>query len=156
MSDDDGFEQLWSTHWTSVVRTTTLVTGDVQEAMDIAQEAFARAYEHWGKVGSLQVPHAWVHRVATNLAISHRRRHRPPLQPPPAVEPPDEPNEELMTALRALSPAQRAVVVLRFHLDWSVDEVAAALGKRPGTVRALTHQGLERLRSTVSKEPQDG
>ena len=44
------------------------------------------------------------------------------------------------------------MIALRFYLDWSVNDVAQALGKRPGTVTALTHQGMERLRSLLQEE----
>jgi RNA polymerase sigma-70 factor (ECF subfamily) len=72
------------------------------------------------------------------------------------VHDPDIPDAELMDALTILTPAQRAVVALRFYLDWTVEDVAQALGKRPGTIRALTHQGIERLRSQLKEEQPDG
>jgi RNA polymerase sigma factor (sigma-70 family) len=92
--------------------------------------------------------------VVANLAISWRRRQRfrarrpLPAEPEsrPEVEPPDP---QMMTALRSLSPSQRAVVVLRYFADQSVEDVARALGKRAGTVRALSFQGLERLRDLL-------
>jgi RNA polymerase sigma-70 factor (sigma-E family) len=154
---DEAFEALWRSHFRAVVRTAYLVTGDVQEAQDVTQEAFTRALERWRRVATLDRPEAWVHKVATNLAISHRRKKRPPgLPSSEAVPPPDPPDDALLRALKDLTPQQRAVIVLRFYLDWSVDEVAQALGKRPGTVTALTHQGLSRLRATVSRELSDG
>jgi DNA-directed RNA polymerase specialized sigma24 family protein len=92
--------------------------------------------------------------VAVNLAISWRRRQRvrlaKPVEPEAAVPGPAEPDLELMAALRELSPAQRAAVVLRHYADRSVLEVASALGKRPGTIRALTAQGVARLRQALS------
>ncbi len=48
-------------------------------------------------------------------------------------------------ALASLPPDQRAVVVLRFHLDWSVDAIAEALGCKQGTVKSRLHRGLQRL-----------
>ncbi|MDP9343470.1 MAG: hypothetical protein M3Q23_15540 [Actinomycetota bacterium] len=51
-----------------MVRGAYLITGDREEAADVAQEAFARAYERWGLVSRLDRPGAWVERVATNLA----------------------------------------------------------------------------------------
>ncbi len=45
-----------------------------------------------------------------------------------------------------LTPAQPAVILLRYYLDWSAIETAKAVGKNPATVRVLTHQGIERLR----------
>ncbi len=151
------FEALWRTHFRRVARTAFLVTGDAQEAMDVAQEAFVRGLQHWRTVSKLERPEAWIHRVATNLAISEKRRRRPrPLVAEQVLLPSDPPDDELARALRSLTPAQRAVIAMRFYLDWPVDEVARALRKRPGTVRALTHQGMERLREILSKERRDG
>ena len=64
----------------SVARTAFLIVGDAEEASDITQEAFVRALQHWRKVGKLEKPEGWVHRVATNLALSWRRR-KPPVAP---------------------------------------------------------------------------
>jgi RNA polymerase sigma-70 factor (sigma-E family) len=153
----DDFEELWRDHFRSVTRTAYLITGDPQEAYDCAQEAFVRALQRWSKVGSLEKPEGWVHRVAANLAISSARRHRFPrtIQTPSVVSAPEPPDDELRRALLQLTPAQRAVIALRFYLDWSVGEVAEALGKAPGTVRALTHQGMQRLRESAPQETTD-
>ncbi|MEA2522627.1 MAG: hypothetical protein QOI81_2273 [Actinomycetota bacterium] len=152
----DDFEELWVRHYAAVARTAFLVSGDREAAMDDAQEAFARAFQHWGKVSKLERPEGWVHKVATNLAVSRARRRRPPrmtVRTEPGPEPPDD---ELFAAIGSLTPAQRAVIALRFYLDWSVADVALALGKQPGTVTALTHQAMVRLREQLSKERHDG
>ena len=158
--NSDEFEDLWKEHFQSVARTAYLVTGDIHEATDCAQEAFVRALQRWPTVRNLDRPEGWVHRVATNLAISSARRKRfskkiariPLKASMPGPEPPDD---ELQRAMLLLTESQRAVVALRFYLDWSVDEVAAALGKAPGTVRALTHQAMERLRDSIQQEVAD-
>ncbi len=153
------FESFCREHFVSVARTAFLITGDVEEAEDLAQEAFVRAYEGWGRVSDMERPDAWVHRVVTNLAISSWRRRRvrssqgvPPLQDVPE---PDAPDVVLARALRSLTPAQRAAVVLRYYLDWSATEAAEALGKKASTVRVLTHQGLARLRELIPEEAND-
>jgi RNA polymerase sigma-70 factor, ECF subfamily len=149
----DDFEALWTAQYWSVTRTAYLITGDVEEAKDCAQEAFVRALQRWPKVRALDRPESWVHRVATNLAISTTRRRRP--RGRTAADPvlqPDPPDEDLRRALLSLTRDQRAVVALRFYLDWSVEDVAAALGKAPGTVRAVTHQAMERLRTSVRED----
>jgi RNA polymerase sigma-70 factor (sigma-E family) len=152
-AEDAKYEAFFREQFPKVARTAAIVTGDLQDGMDVAQEAMARAYHHWRKVSSMERPDAWVHRVATNLALSRlrRRRSRPVVEDLPAPEP-TVLDDELLGAVRSLSPAQRSVIALRFYLDWSVDDVAEALGKKPGTVRALTHQGMERLRSLLQEE----
>jgi len=153
----DEFERLWKMHFPAVTRTAYLILGDSHEARDIAQEAFTRAFQHWRKVSRLDCPEGWVHRVAANLAVSAcRRRALTRVEPQLTVGGPEPPDDELARAVAALTPAQRAVIAMRFYLDWSVDDVAHALGKRPGTVRALTHQAMERLRRDLSEGRRDG
>jgi RNA polymerase sigma-70 factor (ECF subfamily) len=148
------FEALWREEYARVFRTAVLVTGDRQEAADVTQEAFARAYERWRTVSRADNPGAWVQRVAVNLALTWRRRQRlraRELALQPSVEPqPDLPDPELFAALRALPAQQRAAVVLRHWLDLSIEETARTLGKRPGTVKALTSQGLANLRRRLT------
>ena len=141
-----------------MVRTAYLITGDREEAADVTQEAFARAYERWRSVSRMDRPGAWVTRVAVNLALSSRRRLRlreRPGRSRPSAEPTAPFDPDLMDGLRALTPAQRAVVALRYLMDRSVEDVAHDLGKRPGTVRALTSQALQRLRQRLGREVDD-
>ncbi|HEX9824051.1 MAG TPA: SigE family RNA polymerase sigma factor [Actinomycetota bacterium] len=145
------FESLCRREYPAVVRTAYLITGDREEAVDVAQEAFARAYLRWRQVSRLDRPAAWLQRVAANLSISWQRRRRYEDRVSGLFERPDEdpsPDEALMVmeALLLLTPAQRAAVVLRHYADQSVEQTARALGKRPGTIRALTSQGVARLR----------
>lgn len=155
--DDEVFVALWRGQFKAVARTATAITGSSEDGVELAQEAFARAYQHWRKVSRMERPDAWVHKVAANLAISQQRRNRirPAATKEQSVQNPEPADEQLLASLRALSPAQRAVICLRFYLDWSVDDVAEALRKRPGTVRALTHQGMQRLRADLTKESRD-
>lgn len=153
----EGFERLWREEYPRVVRTAWLITGDREEAADVAQETFARAYERWRTVSALDRPGAWLHRVAANLSLTWRRRRARERHPTvsEAIDPVEIPDPALFDALRALAPAQRAAVVLRHWADLSVEDTAIALGKRPGTVKALTHQGLARLRELLAREEDD-
>jgi RNA polymerase sigma-70 factor (sigma-E family) len=150
------FETLWREEYARVFRTAVLVTGNRQEAADVTQEAFARAYERWRSVSQAERPGAWVQRVAVNLALTWRRRQRLrhreiALQPTAVAAEPELPDPELFAALRALPPHQRAAVVLRHWADLSIEETARTLGKSPGTVKALTSQGLANLRRTLAQ-----
>jgi RNA polymerase sigma-70 factor (sigma-E family) len=157
----EAFEQLCRDEYAALVRAAYLITGDREESLDLAQEALARAYERWRSVSQLDRPGAWVHRVVVNLAISWQRRQKVRLtKRHAAFDRPQAPGSELLDvdlfdALRGLSPSQRAVVVLRYYSDQSIDDVAHVLGKRPGTVRALASQGLARLRETLPREVND-
>jgi DNA-directed RNA polymerase specialized sigma24 family protein len=148
------FERLCHEHYDRLARVVFLIVGSRQEALDITQETFARAYEHWTQVQRMENPEGWLYRVGTNLAISWRRRSLRRLRPvgaSNAVPAPEVPDPTLALALFRLTPGQRAVVVLRFYLDLSVDATARSLGKRPGTVRALTSQAMTRLRADLGE-----
>lgn len=157
MKDEDrkAFERFCRTEHGRLVRTAWAITGDWQEAMDLGQEALIRVYTRWGTVSSLDMPSAWAHRVVANLALSWRRRQRRRsrvVMPEPVQGPAEPPDSLLLEALRALPPHQRAVVVLRYYADLSINETARALRKRPGTVRALASQGLARLREALGAQ----
>jgi RNA polymerase sigma-70 factor, ECF subfamily len=151
-----GFEAFVRDEYRTVVRTAYWMTGNKQDAADLAQEAFARAYARWRTVSRMDRPDAWVQRVVVNLALSERRRRRimeivRSRQQTGVVPETPAPDPALRQALLALTPAQRSVIVLRYYVDRSIDEVARDLGKRPGTVRALTAQGLARLREQLAE-----
>ncbi|MGY6502683.1 MAG: SigE family RNA polymerase sigma factor [Acidimicrobiales bacterium] len=150
---DEGLVEFCHDEYTRLVGTLTLYTGDADLALDLTQGALARVCREWDTVSTMDAPGAWAHRVAINLANStfrrravewrHARRRRST-----EVAPPSDGAESL--ALRAavadLPRRQRAAVVLRYWRDLSVDDTAEVMGCAPGTVRALTHQGITRLR----------
>lgn len=106
---------------------------------------------------------AWVFTIARNLVIDeHRQTARrtrtvptdPHEMPDTAVPSGDVSDTERVNALLAdLTDEQREVVLLRIVAGLGVDEVAAALGKRPGAVRALQHRALGQLRKKLSGDP---
>jgi len=149
------FEDFYQAHRADVFRTAYLMTADREEARDLTQETFVRAFQHWREVSGHERPGAWLQTVVARLAISWRRRQAVRLKQvtawgdaaPEEVTQADEP--VVLQALRGLTPAQRTVVVLRFYADRSVEDVAQTLGKRPGTVKALTAQAIDRLRPVL-------
>jgi RNA polymerase sigma-70 factor (ECF subfamily) len=148
-----GFEDFYRSNFARLAAAAFLMTGDREEGADLAQEAFVRAYERWRAVSHHPHPEAWLFRVVANLAVSQLRRERLRSRwkrawgSAAAAAPPHEVTEPaVLSALKDLTDAQRTVVVLRYYADLSVDQVAEALGKRPGTVRALTSQAFSRLR----------
>lgn len=146
------FEELCDSTYERVENAAFLILGDRDEARDVAQETFARAFAHWSRVRAMDDPEWWLYRVAVNLSLSWRRLalRRVLRQPPDHAQEPVESSDPTLTyALRRLTPAQRTAVVLRFYLDLSIDSTAETLGKSPGTVRALTSQGIARLREDL-------
>ena len=132
-------------------------TRSVPVAEDIAQDAILSAWERRSRLGDADV-RRWVFRVAINRSRSwHRRalvelRHLPDLIDLPSARVPSEDGVVVRAALRTLPARQRLALVLRFYGDFSVDEVAELMGCAPGTVKALTSQGLSSLRSRLWKD----
>ena len=127
--------------------------GSREEAADIAQEACARAYSRWNRVGGFDSPAAWVTRVAGNLALDLLRRRRTASRHvenrSAAVSQPDGDRVDLQRALLALPRGQRQVVLLRFVADLPEAAVAAALGCSVGTVKSQASRGLAALRTSL-------
>ena len=153
---DDAYPDLYR----SAYRVAFRLLGGREEAADLAQEACARAYSRWNRVGGLDSPEAWVARVAGNLAIDAQRRRQtaarqnatnPAANLVAAVAPVGE-RVDLHRALLALPRRQRQVVLLRFVADLPEAAVAAALGCSVGTVKAHASRGLATLRSILELE----
>ncbi len=141
---------------TSLVRTARLLTGDRHSAEDLMQAALVRVYLHWGRSAGWDSPQAYARKVVVNLYATWRRRrwHTEVIRPDEdrVADAGDmagsaETRLELDRALATLPRVQRAVVVLRFYEDLSVEETAALLGCSPGTVKSRTKRALERLRA---------
>jgi RNA polymerase sigma-70 factor (sigma-E family) len=133
--------------------------GQVELAEDLAQETLARVWERWSKVRLADSPDAWAFRVALNLSSSAGRRRalerRVAASQPVAVVDGDGDGDRsgplaVRQALLTLAPRQRAAIVLRYFVDLSVDDTAAAMRCAPGTVKALTSQGIDRLREHLT------
>jgi RNA polymerase sigma factor (sigma-70 family) len=103
----------------------------------------------------MEAPHAWAYRVALNLAASRFRRRaaerrayqRLGRTPDGDATPDPAAVVAVREALRSLPERQRAAVVLRYFADLSVADTSSALRCQPGTVKALTSQGIAALRS---------
>lgn len=131
-----------------LARALALTLGDADLASEAVDEAMARAYQRWDRIGTFTDPAGWVYRVALNWATSvrHRLRRAPttPVERGPAdVGPLSEP--DIAAALLELPVHQRAAVVCRFYLGLSEAETSAALRIRPGTVKSRLHRALRTL-----------
>lgn len=130
-----------------------LYVGDEPTAQELAQDAFAKLCEHWGRVQAMDNRRAWLNRVALNLARSWLRR-RYAERRARARHGPDTDVEEhraaevvaVRSAVAALPTRQRTALVLRYYADLPVAEVAAQMRCAEGTVKALTHRAIATLR----------
>src|SRR5215475_10473312 len=156
------FDEFYLTSASRLVRHGYALTGDMAEAQDIAQEAFARAWQRWAMVRDCDSPEAWVRRVATNLAASRWRRIRVARavigltaeQHAPEVS---TDTVALVCGLRTLPERQRTVLVLHYMCDLTVDQIAAELGCPTGSVKSWLSRGRTALAAAVrivEPEPQ--
>lgn len=131
-----------------------LYCGNRAVAEELAQETLARAWRKWPQVHHLDRPDAWARRVAINLANSHLRRvlaERRALRrlptPDVAVEEDAHDGDVLRRALSLLPRRQRAVVILHYYLDQSLDDIANQMQTTIPAVKSLLHRAVQRLRS---------
>lgn len=148
--------------WPRLVGAVHLYCGDLDVAEESAQEALVRACRDWPKVSCMRSPSAWTYRVAVNLANAHYRRRRSADRAQSRLglaDVADSGGEADRLAVRAalakLSDRQRAAVVLRFYLGYSLAEVADGVGVPLGTAKSLVHRALKALRADLSFDLQD-
>lgn len=154
------FEDFFEEQKDRLLRMLSVITGSRAEAEDLAQEAFTRVFERWGTVASMEDPAGYLHRTAMNLFRNQVRRARVAvaravgLGPDRDVFQPVEDRDTAARALGALTPRQRAALVLTEALGYSGEEAGRLLGIKGSTVWALTHQARSVLRQTT--EASDG
>ena len=116
---------------------------------DATQEALAWAWEHWDRMATMTNPAGYLWRVGRSR--TRPRRREPVLLPVPA---PDDPMVEpaLVPALHALTPHQRAAVLLVHGHGWQLREVAQLFGVRVSTVQSHVERAMTKLRSALEVE----
>jgi RNA polymerase sigma-70 factor, ECF subfamily len=150
-----GFESFFEENRSKLFGALCLVTGNRQEAEEITQDAFLKLWERWDRVSILEDPVGFLFRTAMN--VFRNRVRRTALAARKAIrfiERADdlaavEDRDEMVRAMRRLTPHQRAALVLTGYLGWSSEEAAKVLGVRASTVRALATKGRATARATV-------
>lgn len=160
----DDFRAFYEAAYGQLVAHLYALTGDLGEAQDAAQEAFVRAWNHWGRLVSHENPVAWVRLTGQRIAISRWRRARTALQSwirhgdgqSSPVPGPGPETVALVEALRRLPEAQRSALVWHHMGGRSVAEIAADEGVPVGTVKARLHRGRQALAVLLGEEPHGG
>lgn len=144
-----------------LVRQALALTGDPHTALDLVQTTLLTVYLHWSRIDT---PLAYAQRTLTREFLSDRRRRGRELvtdTPTPTGGTPG-PAEAVATrgvtlaALLDLPPRMRAVVVLRYWEDLSVEETARLLGCSTGTVKSTASKGLAKLRYALGEAFEKG
>jgi RNA polymerase sigma-70 factor, ECF subfamily len=143
-------EALFRRHWPRAYRAAFLIVHDHAAAEDIAQEAFVAAIRRLDRFDRRRRFAPWLGAIVANRAIDWlraRTARRETAEPNPEPEAPPDPrySDEVLAALATLSPEHRAVVVLRYVLEYTPGEIARALELPRGTVNSRLRRGLDVL-----------
>jgi RNA polymerase sigma-70 factor (sigma-E family) len=133
-----------------------LAGGDVHLAEDLVQDTLGRMYANWVKLEKVDDPAAYAHTVLVRTFLSYRRRRSSSEQPTDALPDSGAILEDdstlritLLEALGRLSARDRAVLLLRYWEDRSVEQTAEILQIRPGAVRNQCMRALARIRDLL-------
>jgi RNA polymerase sigma-70 factor (ECF subfamily) len=168
--DTEGFRVLVERHSRGIFRLAYRMTGSEQDAEDIVQETFLRAYSRIRSFQSRANFGTWLYRIGVNCAhdlIRKRRKQEErylPVEPredgslpdPPGnLIPPDgavftaEVRHRLRRAMGLLSPLERSAFVLRHHEGMSIEEIARALDMRVGAVKHSIFRAVRKMRGAL-------
>ena len=138
-------------------RSARLLCRDGHAADDLVQVAVTRLFLAWERARQADSLDAYAHTVLVRAFLDERRRgwwrvrllDRPPERPGWSAD--LDGGLDVRAALAALTPRQRAVLVLRYYQDVSIEQAAAALGCSTGTVKSQTSRALAALRTALGE-----
>jgi RNA polymerase sigma-70 factor (ECF subfamily) len=150
-------EALFARFWPRAYRAAFLIVHDHAAAEDIAQEAFLAAIRRLDRFDRRRRFGPWLGAIVANRSIDWARARTARRETTDAgidpVSPPDVPlgrySQEVLAALASLSPEHRAVIVLRYLLEYSPGEIARALELPRGTVNSRLRRGLDTLETRL-------
>jgi len=161
----EDFDRLYVESYHQVFRTVFAILGDAAAAEDCTQDAFLSAFKAWHRWKADAPPGAWLHRIAINAAISHRRRQRvrdagelmrrlgPRGDPDPTRAAEDS---DLLEELRRLPTKQAAALVLRHLHGYTNREIAAALQVPESTIASRLMEAKRTLRGRLTARGGNG
>jgi len=158
-ADEAAYREYVTHRMDGLRRTAYLLCGDWHTADDLVSAALVKLLRHWRRVSAMEAPDAYVRRMLLRAWLDERRRpwrreHVTAALPDRAVRSADPTDRLHVLALLAeLPPRRRAVLVLRYFCDLSVEETAAALDCSEGTVKSQTARALDSLRARLTGVP---
>ena len=166
--DEAAFQTLVEQHSRSVFRLAYRMTGNEQDAEDVVQETFLRAYRQLDRFESRANFGTWIYRIAVNCSVDYMRsrgRHQDhraaddagPLLDSVAADGPApdrlvlgaEIQDRIRDALDALSPMERAAFILRHFEDRSIEEIGRVLGLRANATKHSIFRAVRKMRTAL-------
>ena len=163
--DDDAFRELVERHSRAVFRVAYRVTGRVEDAEDVVQETFLKAYRQLDRFEARANFRTWLHRIATNCAVDLLRARpkrevaeepetleRAPGTPVGEMPPPERSllgvqiTERLTSAMTLLTEMERATFTLRHFEGLSIEEIAGMLGLKTGATKHSIFRAVRKVR----------
>jgi RNA polymerase sigma-70 factor (ECF subfamily) len=151
--DPEAFEAAVRPHYANLVRRLVVVLGDENDAEDVAQEAYLRAFRSWDRFDGADV-RAWLYTIALRLAFNQIRRHRRWLAALRRVEPKpwaDPSDPDLWAALGRLEPRTRTALLLNIVDGYTQREIATMLSVAEGTVASWLSRARVALREELGR-----
>jgi RNA polymerase sigma-70 factor (ECF subfamily) len=158
----EAFDVIVSRHQRHVYQLCYRFVGNHEDAADLSQDVFVRAFKGLGKFKGDAALGTWLYRVGVNVCLNRVSSKRPFIEGIDGLEPVDERSEDsfdrvaraeraiaLRRAIRKLPPKQRAAVVLRIYQDLSHEQIARVLGSSVGAVKANFFHALGNLRRVL-------
>jgi RNA polymerase sigma-70 factor (sigma-E family) len=161
---DDAVTQLYTAHYTSLVRLAALLVRHSGEAEEIVQDAFVAMHAKWRRLRDPDKAMGYLRQTVVNRARSSQRHHavadrhanasadvqRPAVAPSAEQHAlSSETRAVVMAALDRLPTRQREVLILRYYSDLSEHDIAETLGISPGAVKSHASRGVAALRTTL-------
>lgn len=166
--DEEAFVEYAAGALPRLRRIAFLLCQDWHRAEDLTQSALTRLYVHWCRAEAIENLDAYVGAILLNTYLSEQRTFwwkRTRVRPEPGELLPAtgtaggvarvEEMLDLRAALHTLAPRRRAVVVLRYYCDFSVEQTAKILGCSTGTVKSQTARALAQLRYVLDSQTSD-
>ena len=156
-AEEEAFREYVEARTPALIRTAYLLCGDWHRAEDAVATSVVKLYTSWRRACRANHLDAYVRRIVVNTVLDEHRRpwrrerstNLVPELPSTAVTEDADRRTDLRRLLDRLPPRQRAVLVLRFYDDLSIDQTAVALECSPGAVKSLTSRALTALRGLL-------
>jgi RNA polymerase sigma-70 factor (ECF subfamily) len=163
--DPEAFGRLYDIHVDRVYRHIYYRVGNEQDAEDLTQQVFLKAWQAMPRYKKMASPFiAWLMTISHNLVVDFYRTRRdkayleaeiladgPASNPEQAAETSLE-QQRLRRAILKLGSDEQQVVILRFMEGFQFSEIASVLSKKEGNVRVILHRALVKLRSILEKD----